>query len=167
MAAALERSVAPSVIARGGGLRVLTVEDGVVTLEATGSPGATLPLVPRIEALIRAAVPGITSVRMVHPGEEQEGAGGGDLTERVHRILDVEINPTIAAHRGHVDLVGVEGGWVRIRLAGGCQGCSLAEVTVRQGIEPMLRSRVPDVVGVIDATDHESGTDPFFSPAKR
>src|SRR5712691_10224758 len=124
VAAALERSVAPSVIARGGSLRVLAVEDGMVTLEASGSPGATLPLVPRIEALIRAAVHGITSVRVVHPGEAWEGASGGDLNERVHRVLDGEINPTIAAHRGHVDLVGVDQGLVRIRLDGGCQGCS-------------------------------------------
>jgi hypothetical protein len=55
----------------------------------------------------------------------------------------------------------------RIRLEGGCQGCSLAEVTIRQGIEPLLRERLPGVTGVADVTDHEAGTVPFFSPAKR
>ena len=65
------------------------------------------------------------------------------------------------------DLVAVEGGWVRVRLEGGCQGCSLAEVTLRQGIEPLLRAQVPEIVGVADVTDHEAGREPFFSAAKR
>ena len=49
----------------------------------------------------------------------------------------------------------------------GCQGCSLAEVTIRQGIEPLLRARLPAMTGLTDVTDHEAGTDPFFSPEKR
>jgi Fe-S cluster biogenesis protein NfuA len=165
--AVLERSVLPSVIARGGSLRVAGVEDGMVTLEASGSPGAALPLVSRIEALIRAAVPEVTRIRLIGPGADLSLAVEGDLAERVRRVLDTEINPAIAAHRGHVALAGVDQGWVRVRLEGGCQGCSLAEVTLRQGVEPVLRARVPDMVGLIDVTDHEAGTDPFFSPAKR
>jgi len=165
--AALERSVLPAVIARGGSLRVAGVEDGMVTLEASGSPGAALPLASRIEALIRAAVPGVIAVRVIGPGGRPPAAAEGGLADRVRRVLDAEINPAIAAHRGQVALAGVDQGWIRIRLEGGCQGCSLAEVTLRQGIEPLLRERVPDMVGLIDVTDHEAGTDPFFSPAKR
>jgi Fe-S cluster biogenesis protein NfuA len=165
--AALERSVLPSVIARGGILRLTDVTGGVVTLEASGSPGAALPLASRAEAMIRAAVPEITRIRVIGPGGEPPPAAGGDLADRVRRVLDTEINPVIAAHRGHVVLAGVDQGWFRVRLEGGCQGCSLAEVTLRQGIEPVLRARAPDMVGLIDVTDHEAGTDPFFSPAKR
>ena len=167
--AAIERSVLPSVIARGGNLRVLAVENGVLTLEMTGSPGAALPLLPRLEAMVRAAAPEITEVRVVEPGGNPLGGevGGGDLGERVRRVLDDEVNPTISAHRGRVALVGVEHGWVHIRMEGGCQGCSLAEVTLRQGIEPMLRARIPEMVGLMDVTDHGAGTDPYFSPAKR
>jgi Fe-S cluster biogenesis protein NfuA len=169
VAAALERSVLPSVVARGGSLRVFAVEGGVVTLEMSGSPGATLPLLSRLDALLRAAVPEVTEVRVVEPGGEPLGkaVGGGDLGERVRRVLDAEINPAISAHRGRVVLVDAEQGWVRIRMEGGCQGCSLAEVTLRQGIEPLLRARVPEMVGLMDVTDHGAGTDPFFSPAKR
>jgi len=165
---AMQRSVLPSVVARGAAVRVAGVEGGIATLEVTGSPGAVLPLAARIEALIRAAVPEITSVRIAGPGAgtPQPGAGG-DLAERTRRILDTEINPVIAAHRGHVVLAGAADGWVRIRLEGGCQGCSLAEVTLRQGIEPLLRARLPDLAGLIDVTDHEAGTQPFFSPEKR
>ena len=172
VAAALERSILPSVIARGGTIRVISAGDGVVTLEVNGSPGAALPLVSRIEALVRAAVPGITAVRLVTPGigpagSARSGETGGDLAEAARRILDAEVNPAIAAHRGHVTVAGAGQGWVRIRLEGGCQGCSLAEVTIRQGIEPLLRARLPAMTGLVDVTDHEAGTEPFFSPEKR
>jgi len=168
VAAALERSVLPSVVARGAGLRVVAVEDGVVVLEVTGSPGAVLPLASRIEALIRATVPGITSVRITGPAAGRPpGNVTGTLAERARRVLNAEINPVIAAHRGHVGLAGVDHGWIRIRLEGGCQGCSLAEVTLRQGLEPLLRARLPDMTGLVDVTDHEAGTQPFFSAEKR
>jgi Fe-S cluster biogenesis protein NfuA len=167
VAAVLERGVLSSVIARGGGLRVAAVEDGVAILEVTGSPGAVLPLVSRIEALIRVAVPEITGVRITGPGAGPPGSAAGSLAEQARRVLDAEVNPVIAAHRGHVALDSVEQGWVRIRFEGGCQGCSLAEVTLRQGIEPMLRARLPGMTGLADVTDHEAGTRPFFSAEKR
>ena len=172
IAAALEHSVLPSIIARGATIRVLGVEDQTAVLELTGSPGAVLPLVSRIEAQIRAAVPGLAGVRIVTPAAQpqpkpQPSAAAGTLAEQVRHILESEINPAIAAHRGHVDLVSADDGWIRVRLEGGCQGCSLAEVTVRQGIEPLLRARLPGMLGVLDVTDHEAGPQPFFSPEKR
>jgi Fe-S cluster biogenesis protein NfuA len=168
VAAALRASVLPSVIARGGEIRVVGVENGTVILEMTGSPGAALPLRTRIEALIRHAVPEVAGVRMIGPGNEPPSAqAAGDLENLVRAVLDREVNPVIAAHRGHASLVTVEQGWVRVRLEGGCQGCSLAEVTLRQGIEPMLRARVPGIVGLTDVTDHQAGREPFFSAAKR
>ena len=166
VAAVLERTVLPSVIARGGGLRVGAIEDGVLTLEVTGSPGAALPLASRIEALLLAAVPRLTAVRLV-TGTGDAMVAGMDLADSAQRILDAEVNPAIAAHRGHVTVTGGEDGWIRIRLDGGCQGCSLAEVTIRQGIEPVLRDRLPGMTGLIDVTDHEAGADPYFSPEKR
>ncbi|MGE0580385.1 NifU family protein [Reyranella sp.] len=195
VAAALQASVLPSVIARGGEIRVLDVEDGTARLEVTGSPGAALPLAARIEALIRHAVPEVTRVVITGPapaaaaglpgprasrplmtreksgrdarGPHEPTAAGGDVADLVRGVLERDIKPVIAAHRGHAHLVAVEEGWVRLRLEGGCQGCSLAEVTLRQGIEPLLRARVPGVVGLTDVTDHEAGREPFFSAAKR
>ena len=170
VSAVLARSVQPSVIARGGAIRVAAVgADGVVTLEVTGSPGAALPLASRIEAAIRAAVPQVTAVRLVTPGTNpsESPPGPAGLAEAARQVLDAEVNPAIAAHRGHVTVTSAEHGWIRIRLDGGCQGCSLAEVTIRQGIEPLLRARLPAITGLTDVTDHEAGTDPFFSPEKR
>ena len=177
--AALGRSILPSVIARGAiGLRVVAAaDDGVVILAADGSPGAVLPLLGRIEAQLRAAVPGVTAVRLAAAGPPRPEAGdlaeagdrpeAGDLAEAARAVLDAEINPAIAAHRGRVSVTGVAGGWIRVRLEGGCQGCSLAEVTLRQGIEPVLRARLPAMTGLVDVTEHEAGTEPFFSPEKR
>ena len=169
---ALGRSILPSVIARGAtGLRVVAAEDGVVTLSADGSPGAVLPILGRIEAQLRAAVPGVTAVRLAAAGPAPPEPGdlpeAGDLAEAARAVLDAEINPAIAAHRGRVSVAGVAGGWIRVRLEGGCQGCSLAEVTLRQGIEPVLRARLPEMTGLVDVTEHEAGTEPFFSPEKR
>jgi Fe-S cluster biogenesis protein NfuA len=166
--ATLRRSVLPSVIARGGTVRVVAVEEGTAILEVRGSPGAALPLASRIQELLGAAVPEITGVQFVGAHAEPPPAGRGErLADRVRDVLDAEINPVIAAHGGRVTLVEVDQGWVRIRLEGGCQGCSLAEVTVRQGIEPLLRARVPEMVGLADVTDHAAGTTPFFSAEKR
>jgi Fe-S cluster biogenesis protein NfuA len=173
--AALQRSILPSVIARGAvGLRVVSAEDGVVTLAAGGSPGAVRPILRRIEAQIRAAVPAVTAVRLAAPAADAATdtatvapETAADLAEAARAILDAEINPAIAAHRGRVTVAGAADGWIRVRLEGGCQGCSLAEVTLRQGIEPVLRARLPQLTGVVDVTEHEAGTEPFFSPAKR
>jgi len=164
--AALRRSILSSVIARGAaGLRVVAADDGVVTLAADGSPGAVRPILRRIEAQIRAAVPGVTAVKLASADPALPEAG--DLGGAAQLILDAEINPAIAAHRGRVTVAGGSDGWIRVRLEGGCQGCSLAEVTLRQGIEPVLRARLPQLTGVVDVTEHEAGTEPFFSPAKR
>ena len=114
--AALECSVLPSVIARGAAIRVDAVHDGIVTLEVTGSPGAAFPLASRIEALIRAAVPGITAVRLVAPGQGGSPPEGGDLAEAARRVLDAEVNPAIAAHRGRVTVTGVDRGWITMEV---------------------------------------------------
>lgn len=168
VAAALQRGVAPLIIARGGAVRVVAVDDGVVTLEASGSPGANFPARARIEELLRAAVPEVTGLRVVAPGGILPlSSPPVHLLERIQRVLDEEVVPAIATHRGRVTLVGVDDGWISIRLEGGCQGCSMAAVTVRQGIEPILRARIPEMIGLVDITDHEAGAEPFFSPSKR
>lgn len=166
----VERSVAPLIIARGGQVRVVSVDDGVVTLEASGSPGAILPADAAIKSLLCGAVAEVTGVRLVWPGDAQPDESDTDSTElsnRVQAILDAEINPAVAMHGGRVSLVEARADRVTIRLEDGCQGCNLAIVTVRQGIEPLLRARLGRPVAVIDATDHAAGTAPFFTPSKR
>ena len=95
-------------------------------------------------------------------------ADGDDaLYEQVADIFETRINPMVASHGGRVDLVDVQDGVVLLRLGGGCQGCGMANVTLRQGIESTLRQMVPQVQGIMDVTDHAAGTDPYFAQSKK
>lgn len=87
----------------------------------------------------------------------------GELPDKVRQLLDAEINPAIAAHGGFAELVGVDGGTVYIRMGGGCQGCAMSAMTLRMGIEQMIRDALPEVTEVVDVTDHTSGENPFYS----
>lgn len=91
-----------------------------------------------------------------------------DETEQlIQHIFDHEINPAIAAHGGYVGLLGVRGDAAYVQLGGGCQGCGLADVTLKQGIEATILERVPGIRRVIDQTDHASGSNPYYQPAKK
>jgi Fe/S biogenesis protein NfuA len=91
----------------------------------------------------------------------------GDVAQRVIQVLDQQVNPTIAAHGGRAELVGVEQGTAYLRLGGGCQGCGMATVTLSQGIERAIIQAVPEITSVVDVTDHQSGTNPYFEAAKK
>ncbi len=86
------------------------------------------------------------------------------LVERVHWIVEHEINPQLAQHKGHVSVQEVTSdGVVVLRFGGGCQGCGLADVTLKQGIEKTLLDKVAGVTAVRDATDHDTGTAPYIA----
>lgn len=84
----------------------------------------------------------------------------------VQRVIDEQINPGIAAHGGWTVLEDVRGDTAIVEMGGGCQGCGLSEVTLRQGIEKLIKHHVPEIKNVIDQTEHEAGTSPYYSPAK-
>ena len=86
----------------------------------------------------------------------------GPLAERVKTVLDTEINPAIASHGGSITLVGVEDTEIYLEMGGGCQGCAMSRMTLRQGVERMVRQSVPEVTVIHDVTDHSSGENPFF-----
>jgi len=90
----------------------------------------------------------------------------GPLPERVQHVLDERINPGVATHGGTISLVDVRDNVVYLRMGGGCQGCGMASVTLTQGIRQVLKEAVPEIVDIQDVTDHASGADPYFSPAK-
>jgi len=84
----------------------------------------------------------------------------------VQKVLDTQINPGVASHGGYVTLLDVRDDTAYIALGGGCQGCGMADVTLKQGIEVMIREAAPEIHHIIDTTDHASGTNPFYQPAK-
>ena len=91
----------------------------------------------------------------------------GDVAQRLIQVLEQQINPAIAAHGGSAELVAVDESTAYLRLGGGCVGCGMVSVTLRQGIEVALREAVPVITRVIDVTDHASGTNPYYEPAKK
>ena len=81
-----------------------------------------------------------------------------EISKAVAEIIETEVNPAVASHGGHVELMGVEDGKAVIVFGGGCQGCGMADVTLKQGVESMIKDHVPSIDEVIDATDHAAGT---------
>ncbi len=89
-----------------------------------------------------------------------------EIRMRVQQVLDEMINPGVAAHGGFVELLDIQDDNVFIRMGGGCQGCGAADVTLKMGIERLIRENVPQVREILDTTDHASGTNPFYAPSK-
>lgn len=122
---------------------------------ATRIYGTTISLVPS---------PVGGSLEIENPNE---GWADNPLAARVQQVIDARINPGVAGHGGHVSLLDVRDGAAYIQLGGGCQGCGMVDVTLKQGIEVAIRSEVPEIARVVDTTDHAAGTNPYHQPAKK
>jgi Fe/S biogenesis protein NfuA len=86
--------------------------------------------------------------------------------QKIQELIDERINPAVAAHGGQIDLLNVEDETIYIHMGGGCQGCGMANVTLKHGIEAMIQEVFPEIKQVIDTTDHASGTNPYYSAGK-
>ena len=91
----------------------------------------------------------------------------GPLVDRVQQVLSEQVNPAIASHGGGAELVSIDGTIAYLRLFGGCQGCGLAQVTLKQGIERIILESIPELSQVVDVTDHASGEDPYYQSQKK
>jgi Fe/S biogenesis protein NfuA len=89
-----------------------------------------------------------------------------ELRAKVQDVIDNMINPAVAGHGGFVELIDIQDNRVYLAMGGGCQGCGAAEITVKSGIERLIKEEVPEVVEVLDTTDHASGTNPYYSAGK-
>ncbi len=86
-----------------------------------------------------------------------------DLAARVRYVIDSEINPQLASHDGRVQLVQIDPGNIAVlEFGGGCHGCGMVDVTLKQGVEKTLRKRLPKLQGVRDATEHSTGENPYY-----
>ena len=116
-----------------------------------------------IRAALAAGQPAVAS----KPAAAGSATADDALYERVADLFDSQVNPMVARHGGRVELIDVQDAVVMVRMAGGCQGCGMADVTLRQGIEAMLQQHVPEVKGIVDITDHTAGSNPYFAAAKK
>ncbi|MBN2320026.1 MAG: NifU family protein [Acidobacteria bacterium] len=88
--------------------------------------------------------------------------GESEIRRKVQDLFDREINPALGSHGGSVELVDVKGNSIYVKLGGGCQGCASAKMTLKMGIERILREKIPELGEVLDATDHTAGNNPYY-----
>ena len=147
------------------GLTIVVNEETAPRLE-----GATVDFVERMNESgfeVRMAPAADTPVESTpgqsSPGESTHGAAPtGPLAERVREVLDSQINPAIASHGGAITLVDVRDTEIYLEMSGGCQGCAMSRMTLRQGVERMVLQAIPEITIIHDITDHASGENPFF-----
>lgn len=86
-----------------------------------------------------------------------------ELFFEVQNLLNEEINPMVASHGGYIEVIDVKESDLYVSMGGGCQGCGMAAVTLRQGVEQLIRQHMPAVRNIFDATDHAAGENPYYS----
>ncbi|PYN43337.1 MAG: hypothetical protein DMD95_14030 [Candidatus Rokuibacteriota bacterium] len=89
-----------------------------------------------------------------------------ELKTRVQELIDSMINPAVAGHGGFVELIDVQDNRVYLQMGGGCQGCGAADITLKAGIERLIKEEIPEVSEVLDTTDHAAGANPYYTPGK-
>jgi Fe/S biogenesis protein NfuA len=87
----------------------------------------------------------------------------GTVEERISQLLDQHINPALASHGGFAKLVRVEGETAYVTMGGGCQGCAVSAMTLREGIARSIQESVPEITEVLDETDHSAGENPYYT----
>ena len=86
------------------------------------------------------------------------------IADKVQEVIDLHINPQISSHGGFVTLLEVKDDTAFIEMGGGCQGCQMAYLTLKQGIERVILESVPEIKKIVDTTDHADGNNPYYSP---
>ena len=137
------------------------IADKQITITKTGSnpwPEVGKSIGTTIREHIRSGEPAVD--------EDYAGTlpGEGEIRRKVQDLFDREINPALGSHGGSVELVDVKGNSVYVKLGGGCQGCASAKMTLKMGIERILREKIPEIGEVLDATDHTAGSNPYYQP---
>ena len=99
--------------------------------------------------------------RIERPRALPEGVDG-TLVDRVQHVLEEKINPAVSGHGGRVSLIDLKEKTVFLQFEGGCQGCGMADVTLKQGIEVMIKESVPEIEEIYDVTDHANGKNPYY-----
>jgi len=132
-----------------------------ITVSKTGSdawPVIGKQIGMKIREHIRSNVPAVD--------EDFSGTlpGEAEIRQKVQDLFVREINPALGSHGGWVELVDVKGNTVFVKLGGGCQGCASAKMTLKMGIERIIREKIPEVGEILDATDHSTGSNPYYQP---
>ncbi len=158
----IDTRIRPTAAQGGGDVAYRGYKDGIVLLELSGPASALMAGIGNMLQHYVPEVQGVADYRDALPKPGLETPEGLAIKE----LFDTHINPTVAMHGGHIALVDVQDDTVYIRLEGGCQGCGMADVTLKQGVEVQIKETVPQIQHVLDVTDHASGENPYYQPSK-
>ncbi|MEZ4846361.1 MAG: NifU family protein [Bdellovibrionota bacterium] len=136
-------------------------------IEATSSPFTVLVQKKDEEFLEGATVDWLDSVngsgfKVENPNKPTNNLDS-DIARNIQKLLDEEVNTAVSAHGGNIELLDVIEDRVYVKMGGGCQGCSSASATLKQGVETRIKAKFPEIKQVIDTTDHASGQNPYYS----
>lgn len=99
---------------------------------------------------------------LIPEAKKQRNPEEQERIKKVMKIIQDKINPQVASHGGFIELIDVNDKDLFIRMGGGCQGCAASTATLKQGVEQTLREEITDLGQVIDTTDHNAGSNPYF-----
>ena len=154
--------VVPAAEQMGGTVIYKGFIEGVIYVEFIGP---TESLAGGMTNIFGHYIPEVKAVKDYHDAIPKPGLNTPD-GRAILQVLDERINPSIASHGGHISLIDVKDDRVYVRLEGGCQGCGMADVTLKQGVEVEIKNVVPSIIAVLDVTDHAEGSNPYYSPGK-
>ncbi len=158
----MESRVAPAAEQMGGTVEYKGFVDGVIYV---AFKGPTEGLTGGMTNIFSHYIPEVRAVRDYRDAIPKPGLNTSD-GRAILQVLDERINPSIASHGGHISLIDVKDNRAYVRLEGGCQGCGMADVTLKQGVEVEIKNVAPSIVEVLDVTDHAGGSNPYYSPGK-
>ncbi len=84
------------------------------------------------------------------------------MINKLEKLFNDQIRPALAQHGGNVEIIDVDNNILFVKFYGGCQGCSSSKATLKGGIEQLVKDTFPDIVEVVDVTDHATGTNPYM-----
>lgn len=83
------------------------------------------------------------------------------MLRKIEKLMDEKIRPSLQAHGGNIEIIDVDNGKVFVALTGGCQGCSASKLTLKDGVEKTIKQHYPEIMEVVDLTDHSQGQNPY------
>ncbi|MEC5293845.1 NifU family protein, partial [Aurantimonas sp. C2-3-R2] len=140
--------------------RVQVMGETIMVTRAPGSDWQTLK--PTVAAAIRRVLESSDQPLGAPPAQSSAEGRDATLLAAVTEVLDTRANPSIAGHGGHIRAEDARDGAVYLRMSGGCQGCAASSVTLRNGVETILRAALPAIREIVDVTDHAGGQNPFY-----
>jgi len=136
--------------------KVLEFEGFKVFIDSESAPLLDGAIVDYVSGLNEAGF------KITNPKQAAPAQPTGPIAEKVQQVLQAKVNPAIRSHGGVVSLVDVRDDIAYLRFGGGCQGCGMVDVTLKQGVEVMIKESVPELKGVMDVTDHAGGSNPYY-----